>query len=436
VRVRAIPPPNPAERYLFQLLAQDTAGPPSPGADAAFWCRTLDLVTAHRLAEHLYVRRERGGWWPSWPREARAELRGQYVQTALRNTRYREELLRLLPALAAEGIVPVLLKGAALTLTVSEDPAERPYGDVDFLVRRLELDRAAATLRKLGYVLDERYQSEEFYRSHHYHLIFRRPDKPWLCFEVHWDLTLPLMDTRIDAEGVRSRSVPCWIDGSNARVPAPTDLLLHLALHAAVSGFGRLGQILDVAKVLARHGEIMDPEEVWERARDWRVSLPLRGSLALTSLFGPCPAAGRLLAAGPRAQDTKLAAALLRPVSLLRRRTVRSVAGGMALALWRRDRYRDRLRCLARQFLPSAAEMAMNGHPIPPVTVRGRLPLVGMGASVVLRTAVWTLLALAGLEVEPREEPDPAAQWRGAGLGRAGPEWVPPPEDRDSQHVA
>ncbi len=398
MRLRAIPPADPAERYLLALLAREPAEPPARDAD---WRRLLDLAVAHRVAEHLYARRLRGGWWQAWPAAARAELRHSYVQSSLRNERYREELLRLLPALGARDITPVLLKGAALNLTVCGDPAERSYGDVDLLVRRSELDGAAAVLRDLGYALDVRYQSEQFYRNHHYHLIFRRPDRPWLCFEVHWDLTLPMMDAGIDAGALRARAEPASLNGLTALVPAPEDLLLHLSLHAAVNAFGRLGQVLDVATVAARRREVVDAARLWARAREWRVAAPLQGSLALAPLFGPCPEARLLLAAGPGTRGSPLARALLRPVSLLRQRPLRSAAGATAIALWRRDRERDRWRYLARQFVPSTAEIAMDGHPSA-VADGGRLPRPLRGASVALRATAWALLALAGWEVEPR----------------------------------
>jgi hypothetical protein len=399
---RPIRPPDDVERYLLSLLAGEAAVPPD-GAGSGFWARLLSLMAAHRLSPYLYARRESERWWRDWPAEPRRALQLSYLQTDARNARFRDELLRLLPALASRGVSPpVLLKGAALALVAYDHPAERPYGDIDLLVRPQDLDAAVAVLREGGYALDERFQSEAFYRACHYHLILRNRKHPWLCFEIHWDLSLPMMDTGLEAEAVLRRATPARLEGEPVLVPSSGDMLLHLSLHAALGSFGLLAQTLDVHQLVARHGADLDADELWHRARAWRVARPLRASLALAPLFGSEPQVNRLLAANPQPHVSWLANALLRPISLLRQRAPRSEAGATAVALWRRDALRDRWRFMARQFHPSAAELAMEGRPVPTDTAVNRLRQFGSGSSLLVRTSAWIALALAGLEVHPK----------------------------------
>src|SRR6266567_3088659 len=63
--------------------------------------------------------------------------------------------------------------------------ALRPMVDLDLLVRATDLDRADDNLRRLGYVVDESYQSQEWYKERHHHLApYMAPDR-FLTVELH-----------------------------------------------------------------------------------------------------------------------------------------------------------------------------------------------------------------------------------------------------------
>lgn len=431
MRLQRIPPVDDAERHVLALLRGDFAAAAPGGservaapaaaarADASlspFWMRVLELVAAHRVGELLYARRGQGDWWPSWPPAAREFVRRLYVETGVRNDFFRRELVRVVDALAGAGITPVLLKGAALALTTTPDPAERPYGDIDLLIGRAEVDAAHAAMLALGYALDDRFESEAFYRRHHFHLIYRNPRLPWCCFELHWDVVTATMDTRFDAAAMVASARPAELDGRRVLVPAPDDFLLHLALHAAVNGFNYLGQIRDVHMLLERHAKELPAGPLWEKATRFRVATPLWAVLALAPLFGPSPAAAALLAGrlarpqGPLARLSPgwalgsrppLIRALLRPESLLRQRTRHSLAGSVAIALLRRDRLCERLAFIRRRFRPTPdllAEQTQHDGFERAVSVGAGLP------QPLLRTGhamAYILLMLAGWEVVP-----------------------------------
>ncbi len=303
MRLRRIPPLDAAERYFLALLAEPHP-PLPPAADETFWARVLDLAARHRLGEFLHVRRA-ATLRADWPAAARAKARRWYVENSLRNTRFHTELTRVAAALRGDGLAPVLLKGGALLLTVYNDPAERPFGDMDLLVRPEELEAAAAIMRRLDYRLDEAYQPESFYRAHHYHLIFRHAARPWLCFEIHWDLSLPVMDVTFNADGLRRRAVLAGRDDLEILVPSPGDALLLLALHAGLNGFARLGLIRDVATLADTDPARLAAGDLWRAAQIGRLAVPLATSLNLARLFGG-EGADRLLAARPRPWHGKL----------------------------------------------------------------------------------------------------------------------------------
>ena len=404
MRLRRNPPPDAAERYFLALLA-DPRPPLPPAPDDRFWAGLLDLAARHRLGEFLHARRA-GALRADWPPAARETVRRRYIENSLRNARFHAELTRVAAAMRGDGLAPVLLKGGALLLTVYDDPAERPFGDLDLLVRPAELDAAAAVMRRLGYRLDEAYQPESFYRAHHYHLIFRHAARPWLCFEIHWDLSLPAMDVAFDAEGLRRRAVPARRDGLEILVPAPGDALLLLALHAGMNRFATLGQIRDVATLADADPASLADRDLWRAAVTARMAVPLATSLRLARLFGG-PGAERLLAIRPRPRHGGLLRRILRPEIVLRQSLLRSPAGGEAASLLRRDDWRGRLAHLRRMVWPGAGELGMDGHQ---ARAPGGLTLWSSGSygpAAPLRSALWTALALAGWALDPAGPPPP-----------------------------
>lgn len=412
VRIQRILPLDAAERHVLELMAgldQGVAPPPPADAGPDFWPRVLGLIASHRLAELVYSRRDRGAWWEAWPEAARAVVRQHYIETAMRNAFYRRELHQVAAALAARGLPCVLLKGAALTLAVTEDPDERPYGDIDLLLPEERLDDADAAMRGLGYQLDDRWRPREFYRRHHFHLIYRRAGLPWCRFELHWNLASAAMDARFDPAALLAQARPAALDGQPVAVLAPVDFLLHLCLHAAIGGFNYLGQIRDVHVLLARQGDELEPSVLWARADAARVATPLWVCLSLARLWGPQPAAARLLAARPPRPGGALMQAMVRPESLLRQRVKHSTVGNTAMAMMRRDRWPVRLNFLRRQLRPSPGGLDDTGHSGPQDHGPNDPRLLVRRAWRAALALVWVALAACGLEAMPRPPARPRA---------------------------
>jgi Uncharacterised nucleotidyltransferase len=83
---------------------------------------------------------------PMW-RELSSAVHRELAVSALQE----RELQRLSGAFAAAGLVPILLKGAALAYTIYQNPAVRPRGDVDFLIRQSDEPATRRVLTDLGY---------------------------------------------------------------------------------------------------------------------------------------------------------------------------------------------------------------------------------------------------------------------------------------------
>jgi hypothetical protein len=414
--LRKIPALEPAERYFMALLAASPGAFPAPPErpQPGFWRRFLELALEHNLRGHLYARLRREAVWESLPPAVQQGLLQGHIQHAFRNALFRRELLRVLDALAAAGIQPVLLKGAALGLTVCPDPGERPSADIDLLLAPAALDRAASVMQDLGFILDERTQLEAFYRDFHFHLIFHHPERTWCRFELHWALTLPIMHTDLDARAVERRAGTVTLDGREARLPAPEDLLLHLCQHTALSAFSNLAQLRDVYAVSTHTGWELDPEVFWRQARHDRLATIAATCLQLAGWFGEAPVLTRLRAQGPPL--TGGLRRLLRPETVLRRRLLQSSAGLRAVSLLRRDRIADRWSFLGRLICPSGVDQGLDGHPLSEAQMTVQRRFSRHGAGLVVRALIYLMLARIGWEVEPvlhpraakaaREEPE------------------------------
>ncbi len=157
----------------------------------------------------------------------------QQSLSVLRTARLREEMragayaaaaAEVLSLLAAAGVEPLLLRGAALAGTVYERPELRHCHDLDLLVRREELPAAAAALA-----------------CDPVHLLPTQPDDgvraahaSGLPVALHTRLFhIPYYDAPLE---------PLWrhreattIGRTAASIPSPADMLVHVCGHAACS---------------------------------------------------------------------------------------------------------------------------------------------------------------------------------------------------------
>jgi hypothetical protein len=156
---------------------------------------------------------------------------------AIRVLHAQDELISLLES---NGISCVILKGAAAAMAYPY-PTLRTMGDVDFLVKRCDLDRAAEVIEANGYSLEH----EKTYCNHHYAYL-----KNKISFELHW--LVPCVSEHDEErialfeEGIDNRE---WHEIEGYRFPVLPTLLNGIVLlfhinHHLRSGIG-LRQIVD-----------------------------------------------------------------------------------------------------------------------------------------------------------------------------------------------
>ncbi|MCB8920905.1 MAG: nucleotidyltransferase family protein [Ardenticatenaceae bacterium] len=242
------------------------------------WRQTLDVAV---LADWL-VRVELAGvaygrYGGAWP-ELRAALQRDRFLAAAEWELHDETLAQLLRQFAVAGVTAVLLKGAALALTVYPDRTWRTMSDVDAWVQGVEMAAAVTAVRELGfgiYSKEERpWQLQQLSQGE---VQLYRTEWAQGLVELHWSAFQGWWLLRVaqpDANGVWARKEPLSVaaGGSEVYQLAAEDMVLQVALHLVINhqlGMKALQGLLDIA--LTAQGRGVDWAVVAGRAKIWRV---------------------------------------------------------------------------------------------------------------------------------------------------------------------
>ncbi|MFO0624698.1 MAG: nucleotidyltransferase family protein [Polyangiales bacterium] len=260
----------------------------------------------------------------------------------LANHAASEAVLRdALYALRDAGVEVMPLKGVLLRRLVYDDPAERPVGDVDLLVRGRDVRRAHEALDAAGFepIFLEPMERERSFRHR----------RLGLLVDLHWQLFYDdYFD--FDAEGLFARAT--W-DEAGFVAPvwrmAPLDLYAHVLVHAGFTAWVQpVPRLYDIARIVARLH--IDPVEAARHLTRCGMGAFARYALRLAAREGDGAHAGEVLAALGEDPLRDLAArAVLASVPWLRARPYLAYAP-------RRMLYRS-----GEEVAANAAELAVRG---------------------------------------------------------------------------
>jgi hypothetical protein len=242
-------------RALLALLQAwpDPAPAPAPESLALL----ITSAGRHGLAAFVEHAAAQSGW--VLPPAERTALRRESLASAARGLRVKTLLLRSLDALAAEGIVPVLLKGYGLALRLYPDPLQRATTDVDLLVARHEVEAASRLLVGLGLA---RVPEEAGAHADSHHREFKGSAG---LVELHYR-ALAGYGLALEADALLARAQDAELEGRRLRYLRPEDELVYLALHASNHLLQRLAWLFDL-KLLVRAHPGLDWARVVEVAR-------------------------------------------------------------------------------------------------------------------------------------------------------------------------
>ena len=167
------------------------------------------------------------------------------------------------------GITVIVLKGAYLAEAVYNNIGLRIIGDVDLLVRKVDLLSVEKELLALGYKPEE---CNRVIAQDNYHFSYTLPRNS-LCVEIHWELVESSHPFQFGMENLWSRAQLVTVANARTWTLSPIDLLLHLCLHTAKHAHNmQLFMLCDIGEVVQRYEAVLDWQEIGVRAQQWGIT--------------------------------------------------------------------------------------------------------------------------------------------------------------------
>ncbi|MCX7841200.1 MAG: nucleotidyltransferase family protein, partial [Anaerolineae bacterium] len=260
------------DRALVALIRAGFAALPAPTESPSFtdsdWARLVEYAEREYLAAILYRALKDSQRLAQLPRASAEALRLAYVRANIASWQWTATLGELLAQFARAEIPVVLLKGAALGITLYPDPALRQFGDLDVLIREQDKARAAALLTANGFtpLLDladgfrEQFGSEQCYT---------RRGKRAATVDLHWNvINRPAYARTTDVEWFWARTREVQFNNQCVVVLDWDAQLLHLAEHFFVHHQMRGARwSFDIALLLSLHKSNLRWDAILDAAR-------------------------------------------------------------------------------------------------------------------------------------------------------------------------
>ncbi|MCC7353695.1 MAG: nucleotidyltransferase family protein [Anaerolineae bacterium] len=224
-------------------------------------------------------------------------LSRQHQANRARIERLQADAARILAAATRAGIPVIPLKGAAMLAgDYYPQPGLRPMADLDLLVPAKSIAQTTRLMEELGYTLrDSTWKHHTFLRPDNERVVAyeEHPDNP-RPVEIHHRTAETLWGLLCDLTArAWERARPRRFLGVEALMLPPSELLLHVAVHATFNVLNHtarlvhLADIRQLAQVVTTQGEWDDVTRGWGRSLV-RFAYPAIG-LAAYSLPGSIP---------------------------------------------------------------------------------------------------------------------------------------------------
>ncbi|QVK23605.1 nucleotidyltransferase family protein [Shewanella dokdonensis] len=203
----------------------------------ADWATICEMAMSHRIAPLLYWQLKQK--MLVIPVSVSERLRNIYKKSAIRAVKMQAELLKLHQLLSSQRIHHIALKGSYLANVIYPHAALRPMRDIDLLLPQAQLAGAYEQLIKHGYRHPPKYA--KYKGSSDDWLKFSKHIPPLLSptgviVELHHKVFHPENSPSEDLvadDNFWYRCIVAHVAGQQILFMSPTDLLLHLIMHAS-----------------------------------------------------------------------------------------------------------------------------------------------------------------------------------------------------------
>lgn len=291
-----------------QSFANDVLTMDPPDVEAVLQAAALQALGSSAAL----TLRKAGATVPDW-------LEAHRLNAAATSMLAMRTLAAIAPVLNEAGVDWAVLKGPVVSAAFDK-PEEREFVDLDILVAGGQLETVLEVLGSVG--IDDMNKNWEGYLEHGV------AEFPVLvlntAIDLHWHLIALASKRRsfdFDISAMLSRRRAVDIFGHSYPALDPTDHLIHLCVHAGLSGGNRLSWLRDIAATTVKDPPPWD--EFIARSRVIGVA-PMAGQLldrTALVLSAPVPEAVRMALVNPSALATRrYADRLHRPLARAKRR--------------------------------------------------------------------------------------------------------------------
>lgn len=351
--------PAGVNQLLLDMLAgKDNASLPARIAAVADadWPLLTRSIQQHRLGPLLHWRLRSTQAALALPAALTQTLAQRFRASTLRALRLQTDLVHTTRLLRQHGIESIALKGAYLSLFAYPHPALRPMRDLDLLVPKAQALQAFAVLVDAGYQRDSGPRLDPAaVMAQDKHLPRLYCPTSGTMIELHTRIASghdPINYPAIFADEQHwQRQVFATVGGETIGFLAPSDLLLHLIVHAVYDDHFLNGPLVlsDIAYLVSRHP--IDWPAFWQRANAAQVHIAAQFLLAGVAHYYPdCMAAPSKI---PLPADLASMLADMLLMDTTRRDDTTRSAEFANLQSWH-----DKLSYAARRALPTPASIA------------------------------------------------------------------------------
>jgi hypothetical protein len=203
-------------------------------------------------------------------------------------------LERIARTFNAAGAPLMALKGAALNLAICDGPGERAMSDLDLMIRPEHLDAARKLLEELGCLRGPPLVREDYFPRYYYETEYTAGAVWPMKIDLHVRPFRPLRYSRfIPPNAIWERAQTVRIGQASILIPAAEDMLIHLAVHAAIHGYADDKWIADIHRWADRRGKDLAWDRLAATAASWRLSWPVLHALRRADEAGAVEAPGQ-----------------------------------------------------------------------------------------------------------------------------------------------
>ncbi len=274
---------NPEASFLCSLMTSSDAKACPVKIDVI---QFIQLALAHRIpfmiSEQLAAAiTQWGSDSPNWSGRLLEELKKQIAADRLRWIVLSSAAENLAAAFEVDRVLAAFLKGFAYARELYPYPEQRPFNDLDILVRKADVEKAGQVLLTLGFRPAEMPSSYGAIEQSFYKTV-----APGFVLDVdlHWDLVgreSLNREMRLTPDAFIERSLD---RGHGIRVLSVEDAMIFAAVNLVVHGYSPLQQFYDFKLMTEKP---IDWDLLLTRARECRVRSALSAGLGIAeTVFG------------------------------------------------------------------------------------------------------------------------------------------------------